>query len=180
MNLGGQTAPMVVADRCRVVSENHCKIAGKLMSTLDYSCADSAFPRRHIVLAEDNAADVTLVREAFREHGVDCVLRVIPDGEQLLSFIDGLNADHKSACPDLMLLDLSLPKYDGWHILRHLRSSGRCAETPVIVMSSSAWPQDRQNAEKHAAVHYFQKPTSLGEFMRLGSIVKGFFNRSPE
>jgi CheY-like chemotaxis protein len=146
------------------------------MPSQEYSCAVSALPRRHVVLAEDNLADVVLVREAFREHGVDCVLRVIPDGEQLLSFIDGLNADHGTCCPDLLLLDLSLPKYDGWHVLEYLRSSTRCAETPVIVMSSSGWPRDRQNAEKHAAVHYFQKPTSLQDFMRLGGIVKGFIN----
>jgi CheY-like chemotaxis protein len=146
------------------------------MPSQDYSCAVSALPPRYVVLAEDNPADVTLVREAFREHGVDCVLRVIPDGEQLLSYIDGLKADSKISCPDLLLLDLSLPKYDGWHVLEYLRSSDRCAETPVIVMSSSGWPKDRQNAEKHAAVHYFQKPTSLHDFMRLGGIVKGLIN----
>jgi DNA-binding response OmpR family regulator len=64
-----------------------------------------------------------LVRPALREHGVDCELQVIGDGEEALSFIDGPDLDSKTPCPDLLLLDLYLPKRDGNEILKCLRAS---------------------------------------------------------
>src|ERR1700678_3601000 len=77
--------------------------------------------RCSVILAEDNAGDVRLVREALREYGVNCELRVLSDGEEVLNFFDGLDADKDIPCPDLLLLDLSLPKYDGRQILEYLR-----------------------------------------------------------
>src|SRR5881227_1055464 len=108
-----------------------------------------------IILAEDNPADVGLVREALREHDVQCDLRVISDGQEVLAFFSRLDRDIKMPCPDLLLLDLSLPKHGGQEILNHLRSSERCGQTPVIVMTSSDWSADREHAEKNAALHYF-------------------------
>ena len=125
-----------------------------------------------IVLAEDNPADVGLVLEAFREHQVHCNLRVLSDGQEVLAFIDDLDANNYLPCPDLLLLDLSLPKHDGREILSYLRASERCGRTPVVVISSSDWIEDRRAAEKHAAVHYFRKPSSLDQFLELGTIVK--------
>jgi CheY-like chemotaxis protein len=125
-----------------------------------------------IVLAEDNPADVGLVRAALREHEVVCDLRVISDGEEALSFIDRLDRDSRIPCPDLLLLDLYLPKRDGNEVLKHLRASERCARTPVVILTSSDAPSDHENAEKNAALHYFRKPSSLGQFMKLGTIVK--------
>jgi CheY-like chemotaxis protein len=126
----------------------------------------------NIILAEDNPADVGLVREALRAHNVDCDLRVISDGNEVVAFIDHLDAETKSPCPDLILLDLHLPNRDGREILSHLRASQRCARMPVVVLTSSDWSRDRETAEKNEAVHYFVKPTSLGQFMELGIIVK--------
>lgn len=130
-------------------------------------------PLSQVVLAEDNAADIRLIREALREHQVDCDLQVISDGQEVLALIDRLNADSALPCPDLFLLDLSLPKHSGAEILKVLRASERCGDTPVIVMTSSDWAADRRNAENSGVLHFFQKPCSLGEFMQLGGIVKG-------
>lgn len=134
--------------------------------------------RCHILLAEDNPADVGLVREALREHHVDCELRVIGDGEQVLSFIDRLDLDSKLPCPDILLLDMHLPKRDGNEVLTHLRASERCAKTPVVILTSSESPKDLESAENNAAIHYFRKPSSLVQFMQLGTIVKDVINRS--
>jgi chemotaxis family two-component system response regulator Rcp1 len=125
-----------------------------------------------IVLAEDNPADVGLVREALREHNVHCELRVISDGEEALAFIDSLDMDANLPCPDLLLLDLYLPKRDGGEILTHLRASERCGRMPVVVLSSSGWQRDQQMVEKNPPIHYFLKPISLEQFMDLGRIVK--------
>ena len=92
---------------------------------------DTASSPCQIVLAEDNPADVRLVRQALRDHAVHCDLRVIPDGEAVVTFIDGLDLDGKLPCPDLLLLDMHLPKRDGNEILRHLRASERCGHTEL-------------------------------------------------
>jgi CheY-like chemotaxis protein len=136
----------------------------------------AAFPCR-IVLAEDNPADVWLVREALRQHEVQCELSVISDGDEVLTFIRNLDLDTKSPCPDLLLLDLHLPKRDGDEVLAELRASERCGQTRVVVLSSSDAPSDLETADKNAAVHYFRKPSSLGQFMHLGRIVKDILNQ---
>ena len=127
----------------------------------------------HIVLAEDNPADVGLVREALREHDIHCELHVMQDGQAVMAFIDRVDADVKLPCPDLLLLDLQLPKHDGRDVLTYLRSSERCGRTPVVVLSSSDSASDREHAEKNAALHFFRKPSSLDQFLQLGRIVKG-------
>ncbi len=140
---------------------------------------DTASVRCQIVLAEDNPADVGLVRQALRDHEVHCDLFVIPDGEAVVTFIDSLDLDGKLPCPDLLLLDMHLPKRNGNEILRHLRASERCGQTPVIVFTASEAASDRHNAEKNAAIHYFQKSSSLDQFMQLGRIVKEVLSRAP-
>jgi len=132
----------------------------------------------HILLAEDNAADELLVREALREHGVACDLHVVRDGAQAISFILHLDTNG-SAEPrlDLLLLDMHLPRHDGDEILRTLRSTEHHSQKPVIVMSSSEAPRLRDTAHTHDALYFFHKPSSLDEFMLLGGIVKGVLNR---
>jgi CheY-like chemotaxis protein len=88
-----------------------------------------------------------------------------------------LDLDSKLPCPDLLLLDLHLPKRNGTEILEHLRASKRCGQTPVIVFTSSDWLGDQQNDGKDAAVHYFRKSASLSQFMQLGKIVKEIVSR---
>ncbi len=125
-----------------------------------------------ILLAEDNAADVGLVREALKEHGVDCGLHIVKDGAQAIAFLNQVDQDPKWPRLDLLLLDMHLPKHDGEDILKRLRSTERYAQTPVIVMTSSLSPHDERTAERHAALHYFRKPSSLMQFLELGGIVK--------
>jgi CheY-like chemotaxis protein len=125
-----------------------------------------------ILLAEDNLADVALVREALRTHEVDCVLHVIRDGAQVIHWLDNLDSDPTSDSLDLLLLDMHLPKFDGQDILKRLRSTERYAQTPVVVMTALDSRLVGDQAVGHAALVYFRKPSTLSEFMRLGSIVR--------
>ena len=138
---------------------------------------DSPSSVSQIVLAEDNPADVGLVREALREHDVHCELRVISDGEAAVAFIDGLDSDVSLPCPDLLLLDLYLPKRDGREILKHLRASERCNRMPVVVLSSADSVRNEPAFENSGALHYFQKPISLNQYLDLGRIVKEVIGR---
>jgi len=137
-------------------------------------------PIAEILLAEDNLMDVTLVREALSEYKVPCVLKVTRDGEEAITLIESLDADPESPRLDLLLLDMHLPKRDGGDILKRLRSTGRYAKTPVIVMTGvDARALDPEAASQGPLV-YFQKPSSLGEFMKLGSLVRRVLALDPK
>jgi CheY-like chemotaxis protein len=130
-----------------------------------------------IMLVEDNPADITLVRLALQAAGLDCRLQVIENGEQAIAFIGALDADAKAIPIDMLLLDLHLPRQDGDVILQCLRATKSCARTPVVVMTASDAPQDREISQKYAALHYFRKPASLDRFMELGMIVSRIVSR---
>ena len=85
---------------------------------------------KQIVLAEDNPGDVLLVREALSEHEIHCELRVISAGEDAVALINQLDLDSTLLCPDVLLLDVHLPKCDGFQVLDRLRASTRCRQTP--------------------------------------------------
>ena len=125
-----------------------------------------------ILLAEDSAADVGIVRIALRDQDLDHVLHVARDGEEAISFIQKADKDRKAPGPDLLLLDMHLPKYNGEEILKCLRSTELYAQIPVVVMTSSDAPADHDRAQKHAAMFYFRKPSRLDEFIQLGIIVR--------
>jgi CheY-like chemotaxis protein len=125
-----------------------------------------------ILLAEDSDADVGIVRIALRDQNLNHVLHVARDGEEAIAFIQKVDADSKAPKLDLLLLDMHLPRYNGEQILQRLRSTERYAQTPVIVMTASAAPEDEDRAQKHAALFYFRKPSRLQEFIELGAIVR--------
>lgn len=131
----------------------------------------------NILLAEDSAADVGIVRIALRDQNLNHVLHVASDGEQAIDFIEKADSDSKAPGLDLLLLDMHLPRYNGEEILQRLRSTERYAQTPVVVMTSSAAPEDQDRAQKHAALFYFRKPSRLEEFIQLGVIVRDILVR---
>jgi len=126
----------------------------------------------YILLAEDNSADVELVREALADRAITHKLHVVDDGERAMDFIQRIDRDSTLHCPKLFLLDLHLPKRDGEEVLRCLRASERCRQTPVVVLTSSDSPSDRETATRNAALHYFRKPSTLEQYMQLGDVVK--------
>jgi CheY-like chemotaxis protein len=125
-----------------------------------------------IVVAEDNRADIVLVEQALKIHGVDCELIIITDGAEAIRYFGSLDLNSGSPVPNLVLLDMHLPKYDGEDVLNALRSTERTAQTPVIIMTGSTASDVEKVAEKHAALHYFTKPSTWTEFSDLGAIVR--------
>ena len=125
-----------------------------------------------IWLAEDNPGDVFLVRSAIQAQHLLADLIVMKDGQEALARLEAIEYG-KEECPDLVLLDLNLPKYTGSAVLERMRSSSRLAELPVVIVTSSDAPRDRELATRFRASSYFRKPNDFDEFMRLGDIVRG-------
>jgi chemotaxis family two-component system response regulator Rcp1 len=131
-----------------------------------------------ILLAEDNPGDVFLVRRALALYDIDVDLTVIADGQTALGFVDRAEAGESECRPDLMLLDLNLPRAAGTRILERVQRSRRLAGVPVVVVTSSNSQADRDTAVRLGATHYFHKPTDLAGFMQLGAVVRALLQDS--
>jgi CheY-like chemotaxis protein len=124
-----------------------------------------------IFLAEDNPADVFLIREALHEHGLDFVLSIAENGERAINWISQADAG-QGLCPHLIVLDLNLPRLDGSEVLQAVRKSCNLRAIPVVILTSSDSPQDREMASRLGATLYLRKPCNLEEFMQIGSALK--------
>jgi CheY-like chemotaxis protein len=134
--------------------------------------------RFRILLVEDNAGDVYLLRKALEEAQVTFDLTVLEDGAQALAFVRSEHPYADRPIPDLTVLDLNLPKYEGTQVLAAYHQNPRFAGVPVIVMSSSTSPRDRAEAARLGIDGYFQKPADFDEFMKLGHILKEVLMRT--
>jgi CheY-like chemotaxis protein len=119
-----------------------------------------------ILLAEDNPADVYLIEEALREHQVAFELQLAEDGEAAIALL--ATAEVK---PDIVLLDLNMPKRSGGEVLERLRRDSG-GDMPVVVLTSSDSPSDREEALRLGATCYIRKPTGLDEFLQIGATIK--------
>lgn len=125
-----------------------------------------------ILLAEDNPGDVLLVRQALEEYQIPHELFVVEDGAKALEFVARMGRPGEAPCPDVILLDVNLPKVDGPQVLRAFRKHPECGQTPVIVVSSSDAPKDRERMAKLGIARYFRKPLDFDAFLKLGALVR--------
>ena len=120
--------------------------------------------RAEILLVDDDPGDVQLTREAFEEGRLSNRLHVAEDGEQAMAFLRREGAYARVPRPDLILLDLNLPKMDGLEVLRRMRSDYRTKLIPVAIFTSSLEEQDLINGYSLGANSYVRKPTEFSKF----------------
>jgi two-component system, chemotaxis family, response regulator Rcp1 len=133
--------------------------------------------RFRILLVEDNAGDVYLFRKALIEAQVAFDWTVLDDGAQALAFVRGEGAYADIPIPDLVVLDLNLPKNEGIQVLTAIRQSQRLGAVPVIVTSSSHSPRDQADTARLGIECYVRKPSDLEKFMQIGPILKEVLTR---
>jgi CheY-like chemotaxis protein len=135
---------------------------------------------RSLLLVEDSPADVFLVKEAMKEEGLGVHLEVADNGETAIQILDQVDANSPPVTPpDLLLLDVNIPRNNGNEVLARLRRSPRCGSVPVVMISSSDSPTDRQRAFDLGATDFFRKPSTLSEFMQLGKLVRRLLEKHP-
>ncbi|HEX5227317.1 MAG TPA: response regulator [Bryobacteraceae bacterium] len=136
--------------------------------------ADPRNPVR-IFIVEDSDSDVFLVEEALRTHGIDARLRRFHDGEEALN---ALSPDAIPDLPDIVIIDLNLPKITGFEVLRHVRGLPSFDSVPVLILTSSQLKADRELALRLGADAYIAKLPTLPEFLSsVGSGVRGLLGR---
>ena len=130
---------------------------------------------RSILLVEDNAGDVRLTREALREGDVSVELTAVPDGEQALAFLRGEGAHTGARGPDLILLDLNLPKKNGLEVLEEVKRDPELRRTPVIMLTTSSSTRDIAACYDRGVNCYVVKPLDLDDFTRLVQAINSFW-----
>jgi DNA-binding response OmpR family regulator len=127
----------------------------------------------HVLLVEDNPADVLMVREAIRSAEFQADVVIANDGEQALTCLNEFNFK-----PDVILLDLNVPKFSGFQILERYRSP---IPSPVVVFTSSVSPSQRKRAFDLGAWDYVVKPTELDAYQgAVRSLLKRWYGRAAE
>jgi CheY-like chemotaxis protein len=131
--------------------------------------------RFHLLLAEDNLPDALLVKEAIQMENLPFHLHLVSDGQQAIDFIARAEADRDAPSLHGLVLDLNLPKRDGFEVLRRLRASPVFKDVPVLIVTSSDAPSDLAQAATLGA-GYFRKPPSYEEFLKLGGVLRQMLN----
>ena len=134
-----------------------------------------------ILLAEDNPGDVLLFREALKSRNLPCNVIVAPDGQKAIHLLsEPAPKESRTAWrPHLIVLDVNLPKHNGDAVLRHVRGQPWLTGVPVIMLTSSASPDDRAKALDLGASLYLQKSSDLDELLEVGRVVEGYLVKGP-
>lgn len=128
-----------------------------------------------ILLVEDNPGDARLTLEAFKEGRVLNNFNVVKDGVEALEYLrrEGMHKD--AVQPDLILLDLNLPRKDGREVLDEIKADERLKKIPVIVLTTSAAEEDIARAYTRHANCYITKPVDLDQFLRVVHSIESFW-----
>lgn len=128
-----------------------------------------------ILLVEDNPGDIRLTQEAFRDGKVANNMSVVTDGDEAMTFLRHEGEYAEAPRPDIILLDLNLPKKDGREVLAELKQDPNLRRIPVIVLTTSKAEQDILNSYDMHANCYITKPIDLEEFIKLVEGIGGFW-----
>ncbi|MEX1182053.1 MAG: response regulator [Gemmatimonadota bacterium] len=128
-----------------------------------------------ILLVEDNPGDVRLTREALREARVRNRLHVAADGVEALAFLRRTGRHTSVARPDLVLLDLNLPRKNGREVLEEIKGDAALSQIPVVILTTSQAEQDIMESYRLRANAYVAKPVDLDQFMKVIRSIEQFW-----
>lgn len=128
-----------------------------------------------ILLVEDNPADVRLTKEAFLEARVQNNIHVVQDGDSAIAFIQQKSPYEKAPRPDLVLLDLNLPKKDGRDVLAEIKTNPKTHQIPVVVLTTSDDEEDVLRSYHLHANAYLVKPIDVMRFIKMVQSLEYFW-----
>ncbi|NEQ34376.1 MAG: response regulator [Leptolyngbya sp. SIO4C5] len=128
-----------------------------------------------ILLVEDNPGDIRLTQEVLKEGRICHHLNVMDDGEKAITFLKRTARYVRSACPDLILLDLNLPRRSGLEVLKMIKTSEALKHIPVIIFTSSQAEEDIMSAYNLYANCYITKPIDLAQFTKSIKSIEDFW-----
>jgi CheY-like chemotaxis protein len=128
-----------------------------------------------VLLVEDDPGDVVLIREAFEFNKVHNALHTVSDGVEALDFLYRRNAHAGAPRPDLVLLDLNLPRKDGREVLEEIKADADLRTIPVVVLTTSEAEEDILRSYDLHANAYVTKPVDFDRFIEVVRLIDDFF-----
>jgi len=138
-------------------------------------CGEGLCRSVEILLVEDNPGDVRLTQEALKDNKVHNHLHVVGDGVEALAFLRGEGRYAGSPRPDLILLDLNLPRKDGREVLAEIKADTELRRIPVVVLTTSKAEEDILRAYDLSANCYITKPVDFDQFIRVVRSIEDFW-----
>lgn len=129
----------------------------------------------NILLVEDNEGDVELTKIAFRKSGYECTLDVVNNGEEALDYLYKRDQFTHAPRPDMVLLDLNMPRMGGKELLEIIKQDDALRSIPVIVLTSSQAPADIEESYARYANCYILKPSGLTAFIEFARQLENFW-----
>ena len=131
----------------------------------------------NILLVEDNLGDALLLEEALGECDIDLTINTVYDGEEALEYLRKEGTYHNATTPDLVILDMNIPKKDGTEVFHEIRSDNKLAHHNVMILTSSPYEQDLLEKKELVPCCYVIKPSSLASFSVITETIMAFFNK---
>ena len=128
-----------------------------------------------ILLVEDNAGDIRLTRESLKDSKIRNRLSVVPDGIEAMAYLRGQDGYADAPRPDLILLDLNLPKKDGRAVLSEIKADPDLKRIPVVILTTSRAEEDILKTYNLHANCYITKPVNLDQFMKVVRAIEDFW-----
>lgn len=128
-----------------------------------------------ILLVEDNPGDIRLTREVLKEGKIKNKLTVVMDGEEAIFFLKKTGKYKDAASPDLILLDLNLPKKDGREVLIEIKSDPKLVKIPVIILTTSDAEKDIVGTYANHANAFITKPVDFNQFVTVIKAIEDFW-----
>jgi chemotaxis family two-component system response regulator Rcp1 len=128
-----------------------------------------------ILLVEDNPGDVRLTQEALKESKLSNNLIVARDGQEAWDILNRMNGHEGATIPDLILLDLNMPRVDGRELLGRLKEDAELKHIPVVILTTSESEEDVLRSYQLYANCYVSKPVGLGEFLEVVKSISDFW-----
>ncbi|WNH12459.1 response regulator [Thalassobellus suaedae] len=129
----------------------------------------------HILLVEDNEGDILLTTEALEEVKLANTVSIARDGEAAIKFLNKEAPYQNEEEPDLILLDINLPKVNGQEVLKHIKSSEHLKHIPVIVLTTSSSYEDVTSSYRSYANCYIVKPVEIDDFIKAIGQIENFW-----
>ncbi len=129
----------------------------------------------NILLVEDNEGDILLTREAFEDARLLTKLEVVRDGHEAIAELTLRLANMGKDLPDLILLDVNLPKRNGHEVLHHIKTTAELRHIPVIMLTTSSSPKDINLSYDNYANCYITKPVEVNNFLEVIATIENFW-----
>src|ERR1044071_2879510 len=130
----------------------------------------------HVLLVEDSSNDADLFSLALRKGCVQMELSIVTDGEEATSYLRRENHYHSASVPDLILLDLNLPRKHGKEVLREVKQDAQLKTIPIVILSTSAAPNDILSCYNLGAAAYLVKPDEFMDLVKLVQKLSDFWS----